>query len=63
VTTAPEMVFAHDAAGVAPLVSVVVVNYNGERYLRMLLPSLLAQTYPRVEVIVVFGALARRGRC
>jgi GT2 family glycosyltransferase len=40
----------------APLVSVVVVNYNGERYLRTLLPSLLAQTYPRMEIVVVDNA-------
>ncbi len=43
-------------ARVAPLVSVIVVNLDGERYLRKLLPSLLAQTYPRLEVIVVDNA-------
>lgn len=43
-------------AHLTPLVSVVVVNYNGERHLRMLLPSLLAQTYPRLEIVVVDNA-------
>jgi len=40
----------------APLVSVVVVNYNGEAYLRALLPTLFAQTHPRVEIVVVDNA-------
>jgi GT2 family glycosyltransferase len=35
---------------------VVVVNYNGEGYLRTLLPSLFSQTYPRVEIVVVDNA-------
>ncbi len=36
-----------------PLVSVVIVSRNGWHHLRECLPSLLAQTYPRLEVIVV----------
>ena len=40
----------------APLVSVIVVNYNGEGYLRSLLPSLFAQTYPHVEIVIVDNA-------
>ncbi|MBI2939503.1 MAG: glycosyltransferase family 2 protein [Chloroflexi bacterium] len=36
-----------------PLVSVVVVNWNGRPHLERCLPALLAQTYRPVEVIVV----------
>lgn len=36
-----------------PLVSIVVPVYNGARYLREALDSLLAQTHPRCEIIVV----------
>ncbi len=41
-----------------PLVSVVVANYNGARFLRGCLDSLRQQTYPRIEVIVVDDASA-----
>ncbi len=37
----------------APLVSVVVVNWNGKEYLEKCLPSLEKQTYPKFEVILV----------
>jgi glycosyltransferase involved in cell wall biosynthesis len=37
----------------SPLVSCVVAVYNGERYLREALDSILAQTYRPLEVIVV----------
>ncbi len=37
----------------APLVSVIVVNWNGLRYLPRCLAALAAQTYPAVEVILV----------
>lgn len=37
----------------SPLVSVVVPNYNGERFLRECLCSLSAQTYGNIEVILV----------
>lgn len=40
----------------APLVSVVVPVFNGERYLRQSLDSILAQTYPRIEVLVMDDA-------
>lgn len=39
-----------------PLVSVVVPVWNGERYLRESLDSILAQTYPRLEVLVMDDA-------
>ena len=37
----------------APIVSVVVPIYNGERYLRDSLDSLLAQTFQDFEIICV----------
>ena len=36
-----------------PLISVVVANWNGCRFLEKCLSSLATQTYPAVEVIVV----------
>jgi glycosyltransferase involved in cell wall biosynthesis len=41
---------AHTAR--APLVSVVIASYNGERFLRDTLESVLAQTWENLEVIV-----------
>lgn len=35
-----------------PLVSIVVCTYNGERWLRAQLESLIAQTYPNLEIII-----------
>ncbi|HET8760122.1 MAG TPA: glycosyltransferase family 2 protein [Nitrospiria bacterium] len=40
-------------SGAPPLASVIVVNWNGESYLAECVDSLLAQTYPRLEIIVV----------
>ncbi|HEX8363233.1 MAG TPA: glycosyltransferase family 2 protein [Longimicrobium sp.] len=40
-------------AGSEPLVSIIVNNYNYERFLGHAIDSALAQTYPRVEVLVV----------
>ncbi len=39
-----------------PLLSVIIPNWNGARYLQTCLDALLAQTYPAVEVIVVDNA-------
>jgi glycosyltransferase involved in cell wall biosynthesis len=39
-----------------PLVSIIVPVYNGERFLRASLDSILAQTYPRLEVLVMDDA-------
>ena len=36
-----------------PLVSAVIINHNYGRYLRQCIDSVLAQTYPRIETIVV----------
>ena len=36
-----------------PLVSVLISNYNGDRYLASAIDSALAQTYPQMEIIVV----------
>ncbi len=36
-----------------PLVSVIIVNYNGRVYLDACISSILAQTYPRIEIIFV----------
>ncbi len=44
---------APSAQSVRPLVSIVVINYNYERFLRNAVDSALAQTYPNVEVIAV----------
>jgi GT2 family glycosyltransferase len=38
--------------GYVPLVSVIIVNYNGLRFIRPLFQSLLAQTYPRMEILL-----------
>lgn len=36
-----------------PLVSVLMIAYNSERYLKEAIDSLLSQTYPNMEIIVV----------
>jgi glycosyltransferase involved in cell wall biosynthesis len=40
----------------SPVVSIVVPVFNGERYLRESLDSILVQTYPRIEVLVMDDA-------
>jgi glycosyltransferase involved in cell wall biosynthesis len=39
-----------------PLVSVVMATYNGERFLKEQLDSIISQTYPNLEIIVVDDA-------
>jgi len=39
-----------------PLVSIIIVNYNGERFLERCLSSLLSSNYPNFEVIFVDNA-------
>lgn len=39
-----------------PLISAIIVNWNGARHLEICLPSLLAQSYRPVEIIVVDNA-------
>ncbi|MBV8254145.1 MAG: glycosyltransferase [Chitinophaga sp.] len=41
------------ADGNKPLVSIVAATYNGERFLRPQLDSLVNQTYPNLEIIVL----------
>ena len=40
----------------AELISVVVTNYNHASYLDQRIESLLAQTYPNLEIIIVDNA-------
>jgi glycosyltransferase involved in cell wall biosynthesis len=44
----------HDTT--APLVSIALCTFNGERYLREQLDSLLAQDWPHIEIIVIDDA-------
>ncbi len=39
-----------------PLVAVVILNWNGKKYLQQFLPSLLASTYPNKKIIVADNA-------
>jgi len=45
-----------DAPGSAALVSIALCTYNGSRFLAQQLDSLLAQTHPRLEIVVVDDA-------
>jgi glycosyltransferase involved in cell wall biosynthesis len=36
-----------------PLISIVLATYNGERFLRAQMDSLVAQTYPAIEIVAV----------
>ncbi len=45
-----------DSSTSSPLVSIIIPVYNGERHLRESLDSIVAQTYPRTEVLVMDDA-------
>ncbi|MEM3609755.1 MAG: glycosyltransferase family 2 protein [Candidatus Anstonellales archaeon] len=36
-----------------PLVSIIILNYNGEKFIKRCLSSVLDTTYPRLEIIVI----------
>ena len=42
----------HTVSESAPLVSICIPVYNGEKYLAQALESCIGQTYPNVEIIV-----------
>lgn len=41
---------------VPPLVAVVILNWNGRHYLQQFLPSVLASTYPNLQIVVADNA-------
>lgn len=45
-----------DTALPLPLVSIITVTYNAEAYVQKTIESVLQQTYPRVQLIIVDGA-------
>jgi glycosyltransferase involved in cell wall biosynthesis len=49
----PPCLVSHDPRSSLPCVSVVIPTYNRSKLLRMAVDSVLAQTYPHIEVIVV----------
>ncbi|MHB0977643.1 MAG: glycosyltransferase family 2 protein [Candidatus Aquicultorales bacterium] len=48
--------FSRPVVGYEPLVSVIIPTYNGERYISETLKSVVEQTYPNLEIIVVDDA-------
>lgn len=49
------LTFAPDLMTQLPLVSVITVVYNGERFLANAIDSVLGQTYPNIEYIIIDG--------
>lgn len=47
---------SHDGRPGRPLVSVLVPSYNGAKWLREALDSMLAQTYPNIEILLLDDA-------
>lgn len=39
-----------------PKIAIVILNWNGSKYLRQFLPSVLGSTYPNKEIIVADNA-------
>jgi len=50
------MILSKSSSDSTPLVSIVMATYNGERFLREQLDSLVSQTYPCVEIVIVDDA-------
>lgn len=42
------------------LISIIIVNYNGKKWLKKLFDSLLAQIYKNIEIVVVDNNSADR---
>jgi glycosyltransferase involved in cell wall biosynthesis len=59
-STPPQATATESPAARTPLVSIIVPVYNGERYLRESLDSILNQSYPRCEVLVMDDASTDR---
>ena len=45
-----------NTGSIQPLVSVVLCTYNGEKFLYPQIDSIIAQTYPNLEIIIVDDA-------
>jgi glycosyltransferase involved in cell wall biosynthesis len=50
------MILSKSLSDSSPLVSIVIATYNGERFLREQLDSLVSQTYPHLEIVIVDDA-------
>jgi GT2 family glycosyltransferase len=43
-------------AAMPPMVAVVILNWNGQKYLEQFLPSVLSSTYPRLKIVLADNA-------